>query len=117
MPHFILDCTEKILENHSEERILEQVHKTANATGIFREKDIKVRLNVYRKFLAGPGVPPPMKVKIEYGPDVTGEDQKAALSKAIVQKLSTMFPDIPRIAMNVAEFEKSTYFSRDMVEI
>ena len=116
MPHFILDCTEKILENHSEERILEQVHKTANATGIFREKDIKVRLNVYRKFLAGGGKEDFIHV-FAYIMSGRNTDQKAALSKAIVQKLSTMFPDIPRIAMNVAEFEKSTYFSRDMMEI
>ena len=31
----------------------------------------------------GPGVPPPMKLKIEHGPDITSEDQKKGLSQEL----------------------------------
>ena len=39
-------------------------------------------------------------------------EQRAALSKAIVSELAEMFPLLPRIAANIAEFEQATYFNR-----
>lgn len=42
-------------------------------------------------------------------------EQRAALSKAIVSELADMFPQLPRIAANIAEFEKATYFNRAMM--
>ena len=53
MPHFILDCSQSILESHSEEVILEQVHRVAYSTGLFVESDIKVRITPYKKFIVG----------------------------------------------------------------
>ena len=42
-------------------------------------------------------------------------EQRAALSKAVVGELADMFPRLSRIAMNVAEFERATYFNRAMI--
>jgi 5-carboxymethyl-2-hydroxymuconate isomerase len=42
-------------------------------------------------------------------------EQRAALSKAIVGELAGMFPLLPRIAVNIAEFEQATYFNRAML--
>lgn len=42
-------------------------------------------------------------------------EQRATLSKAIVSELTAMFPGIPRIAANIAEFEQATYFNRAML--
>ncbi|ALN65251.1 putative 5-carboxymethyl-2-hydroxymuconate delta-isomerase [Lysobacter antibioticus] len=44
-------------------------------------------------------------------------EQRAALSKAIVNELAEMFPLLPRIAANIAEFEQATYFNRAMMQL
>jgi len=49
MPHFVIDCSESILESHSEEQIIEQVHFVADSTDLFEEGDIKVRVNPFKK--------------------------------------------------------------------
>ena len=41
MPHFVMDCSESVLESHKEEFIIEQIHLIAYATGLFDEGDIK----------------------------------------------------------------------------
>jgi len=47
MPHFVMDCSESVLEYHDEEFIIEQIHLIANSTGLFDEGDIKVRMNPF----------------------------------------------------------------------
>ena len=42
-------------------------------------------------------------------------EQKADLSNKVVQKLTSMFPHISKIAMNVRDFDKATYCNRDML--
>ena len=49
MPHFVLDCSKGILDIHSEEEIIRQVHLVANSTRLFYERDIKVRVNSFKK--------------------------------------------------------------------
>jgi len=114
MPHFVLDCSESVLEIHTEEYIIEQVHIAANSTKLFDERDIKVRLNPFNMYLTGNKKEDFIHVfaDIMEGRTIA---QKADLSKKIVQRLSSMFPQISKIAMNVREFEKATYFNRDML--
>ena len=114
MPHFILDCSESVLEAHTEEQIMEQVHTVANATGLFNEKDINVRVNIYKKNSVGNKKEAFIRVfaNIMEGRSL---DQKAELSKKVVQKLASMFPNVANIAMSVREFEKTTYYNRNML--
>ena len=114
MPHFIIDCSEKILNFHSEEEIIEQIHTVANSSGLFEERDIKVRVHPYRKYSVGDRRELFIHVfsSIMQG-RTTG--QKARLSRAVVEKLASMFPDVPNIAMNVSEFETATYCNRSML--
>ena len=42
-------------------------------------------------------------------------EQKADLSKLVVTMLTTIFPDIANIAMNISDFEKATYCNRAML--
>lgn len=37
MPHFVIDCSENILQIHSPEEILREVHNAAEATGLFKK--------------------------------------------------------------------------------
>jgi 5-carboxymethyl-2-hydroxymuconate isomerase len=53
MPHFIIDCSENIIEQESPKAIMEAVHDVANATGLFAVNDIKVRLRPYHYFKLG----------------------------------------------------------------
>ena len=50
MPHFIIDCSQEILKLHSAEEIMNVVYDTAEASGLFEENDIKVRVNTYKYY-------------------------------------------------------------------
>ena len=51
MPHFILDCTERILDKEEPQVILNTIFETAFETGLFQRNDIKVRLNPFKHSL------------------------------------------------------------------
>ena len=86
----------------------------ASATKIFDEADIKVRVNPYKKYLAG-GKRDDFIHVFAYILEGRSVEQKADLSRKIVQKLTIMFPKVTRIAMNISDFDKGTYFNRDML--
>ncbi len=112
MPHFILDCSESVLETHPEVEILKQVHLVVNSTKLFDEGDIKVRVNPFKTYLVG-GKKDDFIHVFSYIMEGRSTEQKADLSKKVVQKLTSMFPKISKIAMNVYDFEKATYWNRD----
>lgn len=114
MPHFILDCSDTILEEYSEEHILAQIHAVAHATRLFDEDDIKVRVHPYKNYFVGNKKQDFIHV-FAYIMEGRSTEQKADLSKRVVQKLTSLFPKISKIAMNVYDFEKATYCNRDML--
>lgn len=115
MPHFIIDCSEGILKSHSEEEIIEQVHISAVSTELFNKNDVKVRVNFFKKYSTGDKKEDFIHVfaNIMQGRSI---EQKANLSKTIVQDLTLIFPLVPNIGTNVIEFEKTTYFNRNMLD-
>ena len=114
MPHFIIDCSQSILTHYDEDTINEQIHHTANASDLFAEHEIKVRVNPYNRYLVGNKQHEFIHV---FGYIMEGRttEQKAELSKAIVTKLTQMFPHIDNIAMNVSDFEKATYCNKSQL--
>ena len=114
MPHFILDCTEKIIELKEPQEIIEAVFKTALSTGLFKKNDIKVRLNPFKHSLVMGGKSDFIHVfaNIMEG---RNQEQKANLSYEVVRKLNEMFPDVPIISMNIRDFEKSSYINKTML--
>lgn len=114
MPHFVIDCSQAIFQVLDEESTLDRLHRTVSSTGLFDESDIKIRLHPFDAYAAGGRREDFIHVFawIMQGRSV---EQRAALSKAVVGELAGMFPQIPRIAMNVAEFEQATYFNRAMM--
>jgi len=114
MPHFIIHCSSDILESNSEDVINRDIHSVANQSGLFEESDIKVRVQLFQTYLVGNHKQPFIHVfsSIMQGRTV---EQRSLLSKAVVSKLVSMFPDIPNIAMNVDEFEKSTYCNKALL--
>ena len=114
MPHFILDCSDTVLAEYSEEHILAQIHLVAHSTGLFDEDDIKVRVHPYKTYSVGNKRQDFIHV-FAYIMEGRSTEQKADLSKRVMKKLCAMFPQIPRIAMNVYDFEKATYCNREML--
>jgi 5-carboxymethyl-2-hydroxymuconate isomerase len=114
MPHFIIDCSENILSIHNPEELLQEVHNTAENTGLFKKGDIKVRIQSYRHSIVGNMKSDFIHV-FAYIMEGRTTDQKAGLSKNIVARLKSMYPDVPVISINVMDFEKSTYSNRNLV--
>ncbi|PKG83522.1 5-carboxymethyl-2-hydroxymuconate isomerase [Colwellia sp. 75C3] len=114
MPHFVMDCSQNVLESHEEEFIIEQIHLTAYATELFDEGDIKVRINPFKKFIVGNKRDDFIHVFAHIMQGRTTA-QKAILSKMIVAKLAAMFPDVTNIAMNISDFEQATYCNKAML--
>jgi len=114
MPHFVIHCSENILKMKTEDEILRIVHDTADATGLFKKGDIKVRIQSFKNFLVGNTKSDFIHV---FGNIMEGRtaERKADLSKRIISTLKPLFPDVPVISMNVAEFVKETYCNRTMV--
>ena len=115
MPHFIVDCSKNVLAIRSPEEILRGIHDAAEATGLFRKNDLKVRIRPFELFYNGENNPDFIHVFANILEGRTVE-QKANLSKQIVTKLKKMFTDVPIISMNVREFERATYTNRNLIE-
>lgn len=115
MPHFVIDCSKKILEIQDSKSILQTIHLAAVKTGLFDEADIKVRLNpFYKDYLVGGKEDNFIHVFANIMEGRTTE-QKAELSKEIVSILKSMFPTIQFIAINIRDFEKATYCNKNMI--
>lgn len=115
MPHFILDCSTDILQTQPEQTILQQVHHVANASGLFVESDIKVRVNPYDTYIVGNKKQSFIHLFCHIMQGRTTE-QKAALSRAVVSKLCELFPNVDNIAMNISDFEKATYCNKNALK-
>jgi len=114
MPHFIIDCSENVLTLQPAEKILKEVHDTADLTGLFATGDIKVRIRAFKDYTVGNTRSDFIHV---FGNIMEGRttEQKADLSKKIITTLKSMFADVPVISINIREFEKATYCNRNMI--
>jgi 5-carboxymethyl-2-hydroxymuconate isomerase len=115
MPHFIIDCSENIVQQKSPDEIMQAVHDVAEATGLFAVSDIKVRLRPYQYFKLGTGKTDFIHI---FGNIMEGRsaEQKAKLSKKIIERLNQMFPDISILSINIREFEKATYSNKALIQ-
>jgi len=114
MPHFIIDCSENVIEQKSADEIMQAVYDVAEATGLFAANDIKVRLRPYHYFKLGEGKKDFIHI---FGSIMEGRsaEQKANLSRRIIERLNEMFPDISILSMNIGEFEKATYSNKALI--
>ena len=114
MPHFVVDCSQSILQSQTEEKIIARVHRAANSSNLFEEGDIKVRVNPYTIYSVGNKREDFVHVfaSIMEGRSI---EQRADLSRLIVGELVSLFPDVRNIAINIAEFERATYCNRAML--
>lgn len=114
MPHFIVDCSEQIIQLKSPQEIMQNVYTTAESTGLFLPEEIKVRINPFQYYTTGNSNDNFIHIfaNIMQGRNT---EQKANLSKQIVSGLKIMFPEVPVISINIRDFEKATYCNKDTV--
>jgi 5-carboxymethyl-2-hydroxymuconate isomerase len=114
MPHFIIDCSAEIIDQKSPEEIMQAVYETAERTGLFVKNDIKVRLNPYKYYKLGNSKKDFIHI---FGNIMEGRsmEQKANLSRKIVERLNQMFPDIPILSINIREFEIKSYCNKSLI--
>jgi 5-carboxymethyl-2-hydroxymuconate isomerase len=93
---------------------MQAVYEVAEGTGLFVKGDIKVRINPYKYYKLG-------ETKKEFihifGSIMEGRsrEQKADLSKKMIERLNQLFPEIAILSMNVSEFEKDTYNNKSLI--
>ena len=114
MPHFVIHCSENIIELKSPEEIMQEVYNSAESTNLFDQGDIKVRIESFRYYKIGNSKDNFIHVfaNIMEGRSIS---QKENLSRGILQKLKMMLPEVAVISMNIRDFEKATYFNKTMI--
>lgn len=114
MPHFIIDCSENVIEQEPPETIVQAVYDVAERTKLFAIDDIKVRLRPYRYFKLGKGKRTFIHI---FGYIMEGRsiEQKAELSRRMIERLNEMFPAISILSINIGEFEKATYSNKALI--
>ncbi|MBP2616880.1 5-carboxymethyl-2-hydroxymuconate Delta-isomerase [Chryseobacterium jejuense] len=114
MPHFIIECSQDILQQRTPDEIMDAVYSVAESTGLFAVNDIKVRLQPYQYYRLGEGKKKFLHV---FGHIMQGRstEQKANLSKLISTQLTELLPDVSFLSVNINEFETATYSNKALV--
>jgi 5-carboxymethyl-2-hydroxymuconate isomerase len=114
MPHFVIDCSENLLLHRTPDEIMQAVYDVAEASGLFANGDIKVRISPYKYYKLGNGKKDFLHI---FGNIMEGRsvEQKKILSRKIIERLNQMFPEIPILSVNIDEFEKATYCNKSLI--
>jgi 5-carboxymethyl-2-hydroxymuconate isomerase len=108
MPHIIIDCPEKLLDQQKPAFVLSEIHNTVSETGLFKVTDIKVRINPYRFYLTA-GAEKDFIHVIAHIMEGRTPEQKKNLTERIVRKLSALFPQVEVVSADVKDIQKETY--------
>lgn len=114
MPHFVIHCSASMLDTIGADELMSVVHDTADATGLFKKGDIKVRIQPFTLYTVGNAKQDFLHVFAWIMQGRTTE-QKADLSKKMIIALKPLLPEIPVLSINVDEFEKAVYCNKTMV--
>lgn len=90
------------------------VYREAESSGLFAQGDIKVRLKAFKHFKLAEGKSSFLYV-FAYIMEGRTDEQKAALSKAIIERLTALLNGVSFIAMNVTDFDKSSYCNKSII--
>lgn len=118
MPHFIIDCSEDILQQQKPDIMMQAVYDCAAATGLFAADGpggIKVRINSYNHYITVDRRENFIHV-FAYIMQGRTTEQKQLLSENIIRTLNELFPQTGIISINISEFEKATYFNKPMLQ-
>jgi 5-carboxymethyl-2-hydroxymuconate isomerase len=115
MPHFVIDCSEHVInELTSPEELMQEVYNIAESSQLFADKDVKVRINPFRYHNNG-NTKEDFIFVFAHLIEGRSTAQKNELSRKIVGRLKVLFPNVPQISMNIRDIEKATYCNKAMV--
>ena len=117
MPHFVIECSENLLNQKKPEEIIQAIYKIAESTNLFAKNGvsgIKVRINPYKYFTTVNSDDDFIHV-FAYIVEGRTTDQKVDLSKKIVRMLVAMFPSVPIISTDIREIKKETFINKSMI--
>ncbi|WP_241330348.1 5-carboxymethyl-2-hydroxymuconate Delta-isomerase [Chryseobacterium arthrosphaerae] len=114
MPHFIIECSQDILQQKSPDEIMDAVYESAESTGLFAVNDIKVRLQPYTYFRLGDQKKNFLHV-FGYIMEGRSTEQKSHLSKQICTQLTALLPEASFLSVNISEFEAATYSNKALI--
>jgi len=114
MPHFIIECSENVLELKPADQIIEAVYHVAVASELFADNDVKVRLTSFKYYKLGEDKNDFLHI---FGYIMEGRTigQRAQLSKTIIQCINEMLPDLSFLSINISEFQKATYCNKAII--
>lgn len=115
MPHFVIHCSETVLDMEPAGELIREVYNVAESTGLFRPKQINVRLQSFRNHQAGKTGDDFIVVFASIMEGRTDE-QKNDLSRKMVGKLIMMFPEVTLISMSIDDISKASYVNREILE-
>jgi len=114
MPHFIIDCSQDILQQITANEIMNIIYDAADSTGLFAANDIKVRLIPYEYYKLGQGKTRFIHI-FGYVMEGRSTEQKANLSKLIITRLSELQIDTSFLSINISDFEFATYCNKSLI--
>ena len=115
MPHFVIECSENILEMSNAQEIMEVVYTKAEATGLFAKNDIKARIYPTTHYKLAETKDNFLHV-FGYIMEGRTQEQKAALSRSIVRSLNERLPGLSILSMSITDFELATYCNKAMID-
>jgi len=114
MPHFVIDCSQDIIQLKTPDEMMNVVYKTAESTGLFAVNDIKVRLQPYQYYRLGGDKKNFIHI-FGYIMEGRSTEQKADLSQKIITNLTELFPDISFLSISINDFETATYCNKSLI--
>ena len=117
MPHFVVDCSESVLDLVPPQELMRAVYIAAEATGLFAASGvggIKVRIHPFQHVSMVDDLEHFVHVFANIMEGRT-QQQKKTLARNVVASLKRVLPSVEIISMNVREFEKATYCNAKMI--
>ncbi len=114
MPHFVIECSENVLSMKSPAEIMEAVYAEADSIGLFAPNDIKVRISPFAYYKLGNEKSSFLNI-FAYIMERRTTEQKANLSKIIIERLNLLLPELSILSMNITDFELATYCNKTII--
>lgn len=111
MPHCLIEVSADVTGLIDPAELVQLVHDTAHASGLFQPGEIKARLAVYEHHCVG-GEPGSFVHPVFYVLAGRSDEQKRALSRAVVRELVERLPQVPAISMDVRDIRRETFSNR-----
>jgi 5-carboxymethyl-2-hydroxymuconate isomerase len=95
--------------------IMQEVYDAAEGSGLFAKNDIKVRMQTFAHYKLGEGKKDFLHIS-GYIMEGRNAAQKHVLSRAIIEKINKLLPDLSILSINISEYEKETYFNKALLD-